>query len=138
MNIERKSLATTIATLLLCASTSSFAASVNLDEFYNVEIKHLTATVDSVPHEMNISVTWNYKLNPTPADYIDSNLVISEVKKFLTEYPNKSDFFEVVNHNLTSHMMDKFKQLHGINIKISVPAIKADPYDHYTQVNATR
>ena len=136
MQFIRKTLA--LGAILLCASTNTFADGVKLNEYYSVEIKKLTATLDSGPHELTINVTWNFKTNPSASDYIDSNIIISDIKKFLTEYPSKSDFFEVVNHNLTSFLINKFKGLHGITVKINVPATKLDPYNHYTMVEATR
>ena len=127
-----------VGAVALALSTQTLAESIKLKEFYSVEIQHLNAKLDNADHDLTVNLKWSFKVNPTPSDYVDSNLMIGETKKFLTEYPNKTDFFEVVNHNLAKHLIEKFKTVKAINIKISVPATKMDPFDHYTLVKASR
>ncbi len=131
-----------LRTLLLATtltySALSAASPVTYSESYNIKITHFSATLDSMKRDIDISATWSFKSNPTPNDYIDSNLVISEIKKYLTEYKNKSDFWEVVNKNLTTHMIERFASLRSMTIKIDVPPTKAEPYEHYTLVEAKR
>lgn len=134
----KRLLQTICCAALLAGATASYAQEISLNEFYSVEVKKFNVFIDNAKHDIDIYITWNFKTNPTPDDYIDSNLVVNTVKTFLKEYPNKSDFWEVVNHKLTSHMIDKFKQVKSFSIKLDVPATKMDPYHHYTLVEASR
>lgn len=123
---------------LLCGAASVHAGNVALNEFYNVEVKKFHVFLDNAEHDIDIDITWNFPINPTPEDYIDSNLVVNTAKTFLKEYPNKSDFWEVINHKLVKMMIDKFPRIKSISIKLDVPATKLDPYHHYTLVEASR
>lgn len=127
-----------ISAVIFSLSTPALADNIKLKECYAVEIQHLKVTLDNAQHDLTINLGWSFKTNPTTADYIDSNIMINETKKFLSDYPTKSDFFEVVNHNLAKHLIEKFKTVKAVSIKISVPATKMDPYDHYTLVEASR
>lgn len=127
-----------LATALLATTSLSYAEDYTLNEIYSVDIDHLSVMVDNAKHDIKVTATWNYKKNPQPSDYIDSNLVVATITNFFKEYPNKTDFWEVVNHKLVSHLIDKFKMVHAMSVKLDVPPIKADPHHHYTLVEATR
>lgn len=136
--MKLKSLLTAFtASALLCVSSLSYA-DVKLLETYSIKIEKLNVNLDSGKHVIDVIAAWTFKENPDPSDYIDSNIVISDIKKFLAEYPNKSDFWEVVNHNLTKHMIEKFKNLRSMSIKLDVLVSKTDHYEHYTLVEASR
>lgn len=128
----------TAASIIIISCTIANAASITYIESYNVKIPHFSVTLDNFKRDIDISATWHFKDNPTANDYIDSNLVISEIKKYLSDYPNKSDYCEVVNKKLTAHMIERFASLRSITIKIDVPPSKMDPYEHYTEVEAKR
>ena len=64
----------------LTCSTLSFAAAITYNESYNIKIPHFSVTLDNMKRDIDIEATWTFKNNPTPNDYIDSNLVISEIK----------------------------------------------------------
>ena len=126
-----------LASALLCAGNTTFAA-VHLQESYSIKIEKLNVNLDNGKHIVDIDAIWSFRENPEAGDYIDSNIVISDIKKFLAEYPNKSDFWEVVNRNLTKYLIEKFKNLKSMTIKIDVLASKMDTYEHYSLVEATR
>lgn len=128
-----------LAALLFTACTQVFAAELNFNESYSIEIEHFNVDLDSAKRFVNVTATWKFKSNPTQNDYLDSNVVNFDIKEFLTNYPNKkTDFWEVINRKLTQHLMQKYTQIRALSIKIEVPKSKTDPYEHYSLVEASR
>ncbi|MFZ4640924.1 MAG: hypothetical protein ACOYMP_11070 [Nodosilinea sp.] len=90
----------------------------------------------------NIDVT--YRIN-TPIETIDPKVypdyveVSQEVEKFLVEYPNESDYWEIMNKKLAIFLLNTYPSLSSIQIKIDVmPTTPKTKYERFSEVLITR
>lgn len=107
---------------------------INFHESYGVEINSISMKLDKQQHDVRIAASWDFKLNPNEKDYIDSNLVVNDIKKFLINYPNSNDYWEVINHKLGLYLLKQYPQLATISITIQIPPSTSDAYPHYSKV----
>ncbi len=90
----------------------------------------------------NIEVT--YRIN-TPIETIDPKVypdyveVSQEVEKFLVEYPNESDYWEIMNKKLAIFLLNTYPSLSSVQIKIDVmPTTPKTKYERFSEVLITR
>ncbi|XGB43291.1 MAG: hypothetical protein LVS60_05815 [Nodosilinea sp. LVE1205-7] len=91
---------------------------------------------------LNVAVT--YRLN-TSMETIDPTLypeyvgVVQSLEKFLVNYPNESDYWEVMNKKLASFLLNQYPSLASIRIKIDVmPTTPRTKYERFSEVLVTR
>ncbi len=87
---------------------------------------------------LNIEVKFCYKQNMKVADYPDFLPMAREVENFLNNYPNKTDYWEIVNKKLTQMLMDKYPVLVSINSRIQISPQKNEPYTRATTTTRFR
>lgn len=87
---------------------------------------------------LNIQIKFRYKQNMQTADYPDFLPMAKEVENFLNNYPNKTDYWEIVNKKLTRMLMDKYPVLASINSRIQISPQKNEPYTRASTVTRIR
>jgi hypothetical protein len=65
-------------------------------------------------------------------------LLRDDIIKFVTEYPNKKDFYELVVKNLAEHLMHKYPQLARLELTIDVPAFAEVPLARSVSITTVR
>lgn len=111
---------------------------VRLLESYAVKINALQVNLDNGKYIIAVDLKWSFKKNVNASDYTDSNLIVNDVKNFLSTYPDKKDFWEVINHKLALFLINKYTSLASIKTKLIIPASPLDPYPHASTVKAMR
>ena len=99
----------------------------NLVEEFSFVIKDL-----KVDHQggntLNINVRYRYKANMHLSDYPDFRLVAKDLETFLTNYPNDTDYWEIVNKKITLLVLDKYSAIASVTSQIDVSPTTAVPY----------
>ena len=93
--------------------------SFNLTDF---KVDHQGASV------LNIEIKFRYRQNMQLADYPDFRSLAKDVENFITNYPNETDYWEIVNKKLTQMLMDKYPVLSSVNSRIQISPQKDIPY----------
>lgn len=94
------------------------------EEFYflmnDYKMEHQTEV-----NTLNIKVRYRYIRNITATQYPDFIPIRKDVDKFLTAYPNEMTFWEIVNKELTTMLLEKYPALSEVTCEIQItPSLK--------------
>ena len=89
-------------------------------------------------NKINIDIGYQYKPEITPNEYPDSLPTYNRVNNFLTNYPNETDIWEIVNKNLTKNILNENPALAAIDININVLPSQNLPYNRTSKVTRTQ
>ena len=71
---------------------------------------------------INIQVTYRYMPEAIAKnDYPNFVPIKKDIETFIANYPNHTDFWEIVNKKLVQFILDKYPQLSSLMIKVDVP-----------------
>ena len=87
---------------------------------------------------LNINVRYRYKANTLVSDYPDFRLIAKDIETFLTNYPNDTDYWEIVNKKITLLLLDKYSALASVTSEIEVSPTTTVPYLRSSIVTRTR
>jgi len=79
-------------------------------------------------NNLNITVRYRYKANMAVSDYPDFRLIAKDIETFLTNYPNETDYWEIVNKKITALMLEKYSSLVSVTSQIEVSPTPTVPY----------
>jgi hypothetical protein len=88
---------------------------------------------------LNIKVA--YRLTPEAiADNTYPNFIPirKDIDKFLVNYPNEGDFWEVVNKKLVKMLLDKYPQMSSLKLEMGVQPTPSEPFPRSSIVQSTR
>jgi hypothetical protein len=87
---------------------------------------------------VNISISYRYVYNITKSEYPDFRLLAKDVEAFLTNYPNEDDYWEIVNKQVTSMLLRKYRALASLTCEFKVDPSPLVPYTRFSRVTRTR
>ena len=97
------------------------------------ESVNLNLTNYAIDHQgfnnLNVDVKYQYKQGIAANQYPDVALVYNSIDQFLKNYPNETDFWEIVNNNLTQKLLAENPLLDSLQIEMEVLPTKNFPYD---------
>jgi hypothetical protein len=79
-------------------------------------------------NNLNISVKYSYRANMAVSDYPDFRLIAKDIETFLTNYPNQTDYWEIVNKKITALILKKYSTLVSVTSQIEVSPTPTIPY----------
>ena len=77
---------------------------------------------------LNIKISLQYVNGIRNTAYPDFRLIARDVETYLGKYPNKTDYWEVVNKGLTQLILDKYPGVSRAASEIEVSASPLIPY----------
>ena len=89
-------------------------------------------------NNLNINVEYTYKDGITYSEYPDFVPIYKNIDQFLVNYPNETDFWEIVNRNLTQKILNENPAMESLTIDIDVLPSISLPYDRSSIVTRTR
>ena len=105
------------------------------EEVFGFHIPTYTTQHEGAPI-INLKVTYRYMPNAiTKDDYPDFVPIRKDVETFIANYPNHTDFWEIVNKKLVRFILDKYPQLSSLMVKIDVPN---PTFSRFSVVRSTR
>lgn len=88
---------------------------------------------------LNIKVA--YRITPDAIeqkDYPDFMPMKNDIDRFFVNYPNETDYWEIVNNNLSKFILDKYPQISSLSIELDVMPTSQEPFPHSSIVKSTR
>ncbi|MEA5579370.1 hypothetical protein [Anabaena sp. UHCC 0451] len=70
--------------------------------------------------------------------YPDFVPIRKDIEKFFVNYPNESDFWEILNKKLVQIVLDKYPQMSSLSIEIGVMPTVQEPVHRSSIVQSTR
>lgn len=123
-------------------SVSDSAATIertsSLSEMFTFWIKDFKMNHQAEINTLNITIHYSYVAGISEYRYPDFRLIARDVQDFLASYPNKVDYWELVNKRLTLMVMRKYLVLSTVTAEIQVSPSSLDPYLRASIVSRTR
>ena len=87
---------------------------------------------------LNVNVRYAYREGLRPEDYPDFQDLDKTCDEFFAHYPNPDTFWEVLNKELTSKLLEEFPALSSVTIEIQVSPTARIPFPRASTVTRTR
>lgn len=109
-----------------------------LSEEFSFLIKDFKIDHQGETNTLNISISYRYVVNITNSDYPDFRWLAKDVETLLSSYPNKTDYWEIVNKQITSLLMKKYPALASVTCEMTVDPSRQVPYTRTSRVTRNR
>ena len=133
--MRTRSLAGIFVLLVAC---SSGAYSQSLVEEFSFQIKDFRMDHQTQTNNLNISVSYRYIPNIQKPDYPDFRWLVKDVETLLSNYPNKDDYWEIVNKQITSLLLSKYPGITSVTSELKVDPSSLIPYSRSSRVTRER
>jgi hypothetical protein len=94
--------------------------SVGLVEQFGFSISELKLDHQGEKNTLNIIIRYRYRPNLSKDEYPDFTLIAKDIENLLMNYPDKTDYWELVNKRLTQVVLQKYSALAEIISQIEV------------------
>ncbi len=132
---KTRTLAGIFVLLLAC---SSAAYSQSLVEEFSFTIKDFKMDHQTQANNLNITISYRYIANIQKSDYPDSRWLAKDVETLLANYPNKDDYWEIVNKQITSLLLNKYPGIASVTCDLKVDPSSLVPYTRSSRVTRER
>jgi hypothetical protein len=78
---------------------------------------------------LDIEVRYAYKTSTTSSTLQENTNLSRQLQELLENYPNETDFWEVINSNLTKQLLKQNKEIASVSIALAVHPNQKLPYD---------
>lgn len=133
--IKTRTLPVLFVLLLAC---SSVAYSQSLVEEFSFAIKDFKMDHQTQTNNLNISISYRYVANIRKSDYPDFRWLAKDVESLLSNYPNKDDYWEIVNKQITSLLLNKYPGITSVTCDLKVDPSSLVPYTRSSRVTRER
>ena len=100
----------------------------SLVEEYSFLIENLKMAHPTELVSLNIKIRYHYVSNISDTAYPDFRDIAEDIQDFIDGYPEKADYWEVINKNLTRLVLDSYSELQDITSEMEISPSKEDPY----------
>ena len=129
---------------ILLVSVSSFSivysqsSKSQLIEQFSFSIPAFEMDHQGETNKLNISVSYRYAGKIANSDYPDFRWLAKDVETLLKNYPNKEDYWEIVNKRETSLLLTKYPAITSITSEFEVAPSRLVPYIRSSRVTRSR
>lgn len=124
-----------LATLALLLWSNTIAANVALQstkptrtktisriasEGFSFLLKDFRMDHQGEVNNLNITIRYRYKAPISNSEYPDFTVVAGDIENLLNNYPNKTDYWEIVNKNITALILEKYPAIAEVTSEIEV------------------
>ena len=123
------------------AKQQAISKSENLDlvseEFFFL-IQDFKMNHQSEVNNLNIKIRVRYENGITESKYPDFRAIAKDVEEFLNNYPNRIDYWEILNKKLTLLVLKKYSMLSSITSEIQVSLSEKVSYTRSSIITRNR
>ena len=109
-----------------------------LIEEFSFSLKDFKMDHQGEVNNLNISISFRYVNNITKADYPDFRWLAKDVETLLNKYPNRDDYWEIVNKQVTALLLKKYPALVSVTCEVKVDPSRLVPYARSSRVTRER
>jgi hypothetical protein len=129
---------TLAGSFVLLVACSSAAYSQSPVEEFSFQIKDFKMDHQTQTNNLNIYISYRYVANIKKSDYPDFRWLAKDVETLLSNYPNKDDYWEIVNKQITSLLLNKYSGITRVSCVIKVDPSSLIPYMRSSRVTRER
>jgi hypothetical protein len=123
---------------VLLVACSAVAYSQSLVEEFSFQIKDFKMDHQTQTNNLNISISYRYTTNIQKSQYPDFRWLAKDVETLLGNYPNKDDYWEIVNKQITSLLLNKYSAITSVTCELKVDPTSLIPYTRSSRVTRVR
>ncbi len=120
------------------AASSKYENFELLTEEFSFLIQDFKMNHQSEVNNLNIKVRVRYENGITESEYPDFRAILKDIEDFLNNYPNKVDYWEILNKKLTMMLLKKYPMLESITSEIQVSPSQKVGYSRSSIVARSR
>jgi hypothetical protein len=109
-----------------------------LSEEFSFLIKDFKIDHQGETNNVNISISYRYVVNIANSDYPDFRWLAKDVETLLSNYPNKTDYWEIVNKRITALLMNKYPAITSLTCELKVDPSRLVPYTRSSRATRDR
>jgi hypothetical protein len=109
-----------------------------LSEEFSFVIRDFKINHQGENNTLNIVISYRYVAKIANADYPDFRWLAKDVETLLGNYPNKTDYWEIVNKQITALLMKKYPTIASLTCELKVDPSSGVPYSRSSRVTRTR
>ncbi|NJK28074.1 MAG: hypothetical protein HC925_05565 [Coleofasciculaceae cyanobacterium SM2_3_26] len=103
------------------------------EESFGFEIQELP-----VEHQGQVLLSLSVAFRFLGQEYPEFSAMARNIQQFLENYPNETDFWEILNNNLVAFLMAEYPEIGSLKVKVDVAPNVSAPYERYSVVTSTR
>jgi hypothetical protein len=107
-------------------------------EEFSFLIKDFKINHQSEMNNLNLTVRYRYAGGIAESAYPDFRLIAKDTENALATYPNKTDYWEIVNKRLTWMILDRYPVIQSVTTEMQVSPTPGDPYTRTSTVTRSR
>jgi hypothetical protein len=123
---------------LLLLACSSVTYSQSIVEEFSFQIKDFKMDHQTQTNNLNISISYRYMANIQKSEYPDFRWLAKDVETLLGNYPNKDDYWEIVNKQITRLLLNKYPAITSVTVELKVDPTSLIPYTRSSRVTRSR
>ena len=123
---------------VLLLACSAVAYSQSLVEEFSFQIKDFKMDHQTQTNNLNISISYRYITNIQKSQYPDFRWLAKDVETLLGNYPNKDDYWEIVNKQITALLLNKYPAITSVTCELRVDPSSLIPYARSSRVTRER
>ena len=127
-----------LAAVFVLTTCFSVAYSQSLVEEFSFQIKDFKMDHQTQTNNLNISISFRYIPNIQKSEYPDFRWLAKDVETLLGNYPNKDDYWEIVNKRITSLLLNKYHGITSVTCELKVDPSSLIPYSRTSRVTRAR
>jgi hypothetical protein len=116
------------------ASAPKFINRGTLVEEFTFLIQDFKINHQSEINNLNIKLRYCYETGIVMSQYPDFTDILKDIQGFLNNYPNETDYWEILNKKLTQRVLRKYPVLSSITSEMQVSPSAMIPYTRSTIV----
>jgi hypothetical protein len=109
-----------------------------LTEEFSFLLQDFKVNHQSEVNNLNIKVRVCYENNISEVKYPDFQAIAKDIEDFLNNYPNKADYWEILNKKLTLLVLKKYSMIENITSEIQVSPSEKVSYTRSSIVTRSR
>jgi len=109
-----------------------------LVEEFSFTIKDFKMDHQTQSNNLNLTISYRYIANIQKSDYPDFRWLAKDVESLLANYPNKDDYWEIVNKQITSVLLSRYPGIVSVTSDLKVDPSSLIPYTRSSRVTRER
>lgn len=122
----------------LAPARATQARQQKLSEDFSFLIKDFKIDHQGETNTLNISISYRYVVNIKNSEYPDFRWLAKDVESLLSNYPNKTDYWEIVNKRITGLLMEKYPAITSLTCELKVDPSPNVPYARSSRATRER
>ena len=120
------------------ATISKFENVDSLTEEFYFLIEDFKMNHQSEVNNLNLKVRVRYENGISDSKYPDFRAIAKDIEEFLNTYPNRTDYWEILNKKLTLLVLKKYPMLSSITSEIQVSPSETVSYTRSSIITRNR